>query len=78
MLLGHVKLETRGFAHPNEVREIHKAIIKRARASYEDTVRDIPDIEERDLTKIIHQDLELFLAQRFERNPVVIPIIICV
>ena len=75
-LLGHLKLETRGFAHLDEVRELHKAVIKRARGSYEDTIKDVPDIEEKDLIKIIRHDLEIFLAHRMERNPVVVPIIV--
>ncbi|OIP54573.1 hypothetical protein AUK10_00610 [Candidatus Gracilibacteria bacterium CG2_30_37_12] len=77
-LLGHLKLETRGFVYPDEVREIHKMVIKKARASYEDTVKDIPDIEEKDLLKIIRRDLELFLVAKIERNPMIIPIIIYV
>lgn len=77
-LLGHLKLETRGFVYLDEVREAHKMIIKRARASYEDTIKDVPDIEEKDLIKIIRHDLEIFLQQKMERNPVIIPIIISV
>ena len=77
-LLGHLKLETRGFAYVDEVRELHKAIIKKARASYEDTTRDIPDIEEKDLIKIIRRDLEVFLTYKTERTPVVIPMILYV
>ncbi len=78
ILLGHLKLETRGFVHPDEVREVHKMVIKKARASYEDTIKDIPDIEEKDLIKIIRRDLELFLASKIDRNPLIIPIIIYV
>lgn len=78
MLLGHLKLETRGFAHLDEVRELHKAIIKKARASYEDTVKDIPDIEEKDLLKIIRRDLESFLVHKIDRTPVIIPMILSI
>lgn len=77
-LLGHLKLETRGFVYMEEVREIHKMIIKKARASYEDTLKDIPDIEEKDLLKIIRRDMEIFLTSKIGRNPVIIPIIIYV
>lgn len=75
-LLGHLKLETRGFVFLEEVREMHKVIIKKARASYEDTVKDVPDIEEKDLIKIIRRDLEIFLLAKIERNPVIIPMIL--
>jgi len=77
-LLGHLKLETRGFVFLDEVREAHKTIIKKARSSYEDTLKDVPDIEEKDLIKIIRRDMEIFLLQKMERNPVIIPIIIYV
>ncbi|HBB27133.1 TPA: hypothetical protein DCZ36_01385 [Candidatus Gracilibacteria bacterium] len=78
MLLGHLKLETRGLVYLDEVREVHKMIIKRARASYEDTLKDIPDIEEKDLIKIIRRDLETFLLHKIERNPMIIPMIISI
>lgn len=77
-LLGHLKLETRGFVYLDEVREIHKMIIKKARASYEDTMKDVPDIEEKDLIKIIRRDMEIFLQNIIGRTPVIIPIIIYV
>ena len=77
-LLGHLKLETRGLVYLDEVREAHKMIIKKARASYEDTVKDVPDIEEKDLIKIIRRDLEAFLLYRMERNPLIIPMILYV
>ena len=75
-LLGHLKLETRGFAHLDEVREVHKMIIKKARASYEDTLKDVPDIEEKDLIKIIRRDMEIFLQNTIDRIPVIIPMIL--
>lgn len=77
-LLGHLKLETRGLVYLDEVREAHKIIIKKARTSYEETLKDIPDIEEKDLLKIIRRDMEIFLETRMARNPVIIPIFIYV
>lgn len=77
-LLGNLKLETRWFAHPEEVRELHKMVIKKAKSSYEETMKDIPDIEEKDLLKIIRNDLETLLQNRLSRNPVIIPIILSV
>lgn len=77
-LLGHLKLETRGLVYLDEVREVHKMIIKKARASYEDTMKDIPDIEEKDLIKIIRRDMEIFLLHKIGRNPVIIPMILSV
>jgi ribonuclease J len=74
-LLGHIRLETRGLVYLEEVRHIHRMIIKKGREVYENTVRDIPDIEEKDLLKIIRQDLEAFILQRLDREPMIIPIV---
>ena len=74
-LLGHIRLETRGLVYLEEVRHIHRMIIKKSREVYENTVRDIPDIEEKDLLKIIRQDLEAFILQKLEREPMIIPIV---
>lgn len=77
-LLGPLKIETRWLAYLDEVREIHRMIIKKARTSYETTLKDIPDIEEKELIKIVKKDVESYLAYKIEREPMVIPIIITV
>lgn len=74
-LLGHIRLETRGLVYIEEVRHIHRMIIKKARDTYENTVKDVPDIDEKDLLKVIRQDLETFLLQKLDREPMVIPMI---
>ncbi len=74
-ILGHLKIETRGLVYLDEVRYVHKIIIKKARESYENTIKDIPDIEEKDFIKLIKTDLELFLSKRIDRTPMIIPII---
>jgi len=51
-------------------------IIKKARDVYENTVKDVPDMEEKDLVKIIRTDLEKFLLQKMDREPMIIPMII--
>ena len=53
-------------------------IIKKARTSYEQTVKDIPDIEEKELIKIVKKDVESYLAYKIEREPMVIPSVIYV
>jgi mRNA degradation ribonuclease J1/J2 len=58
-----------------EVRLVHKIIIKKAKSIYENTVKDVPEIEEKDLVKIIKTDLESFLAHKIDRTPMIIPII---
>jgi ribonuclease J len=74
-IIGHIKLETRGLVYLEEVRHIHRMIIKKSRDVYENTVKDIPDIEEKDLVRIIRTDLEAFLLQRIDREPMIIPMI---
>ncbi len=74
-ILGHIKLETRGLAYIDEVRHIHRILIKKTREVYENTIKDIPDIEEKDLLKIIRSDLESFLLKRIDREPMIIPMI---
>jgi mRNA degradation ribonuclease J1/J2 len=74
-ILGHIKLETRGLVYLDEVRGIHRMIIKKSRDIYENTVKDVPDMEEKDLIKIIRTDLEKFLLQKLDREPMIIPMI---
>jgi len=74
-IIGHIKLETRGLVYVDEVRYIHRIIIKKAREAYENTVKDVPDMEEKDLLKIIRTDLENFLLKRIDREPMIIPMI---
>ena len=75
-IMGHIKLETRGLVYIDEVRHIHRMIIKKARDVYEHTVKDVPDIEEKDLFKIIRDDMESFLLKRLDRSPMIIPMVI--
>jgi len=74
-IIGHIKLETRGLVYVDEVRFIHRIIIKKAREVFENTIKDIPDMEEKDLLKIIRTDLENFLMKRIDREPMIIPMI---
>ncbi|MDD3793182.1 MAG: ribonuclease J [Candidatus Gracilibacteria bacterium] len=75
-ILGHIKLESRGLVYLEEVRFIHRLIIKKAKELYENTVKDVPDMEEKDLIKIIKDDLEKFLLQKIDREPMIIPMVI--
>jgi len=50
-------------------------IIKKSRDVYENTVKDVPDMYEKDLVKIIRTDLEKFLNHKLDREPMIIPII---
>lgn len=73
-LLRSVRLESRGYLLPNEVRFAHASLQKSARSSYETTLKDVPDIEERDFLKIIKQDLERSSEQLLKKTPLIIPI----
>lgn len=74
-ILWHIRLESRGLVYLEEVRFIHRMIIKKSREIYENTVKDVPDMDEKDLLKIIRDDLEKFLLQKIDREPMIIPMI---
>ena len=74
-IIGHINVETRGLVYIDEVRFIHRMIIKKSREVYENTIKDIPDIEEKDLLKLIRTDLENYLMKRIDREPMIIPMI---
>ncbi len=71
-----LKVESRGLVYLDEVRIVHKLIIKKAKSIYENTIKDVPEIEEKDLVKIIKTDLEAFLLQKIDRSPMVVPMIL--
>jgi len=74
-ILWPLKIESRWLVYLDEVRVVHKMIIKKAKSIYENTIKDVPEIEENDLIKIIKTDLENFLLQKIDRSPMIIPII---
>jgi len=74
-ILGHIKLETRWLVYLEEVRFIHRMIIKKSREVYENTIKDVPDMEEKDLVKILRTDLEKFLLHKLDREPMIIPMV---
>ena len=74
-LMWHVRLETRGLVYIDEVRTVHRDILKKVKQIYENTIRDIPDIEEKELLKIVRTDLEKYMYYRLDREPMIIPMI---
>ena len=74
-LIWHIKIETRGLVYLDEVKTTHRGLIKKSREIYENTIKDVPDIEEKDLLKLIRTDLEAFLSRRLDREPMIIPMI---
>ncbi len=77
-ILWNLKIESRWLVYLDEVRLVHKMILKKSRDVFENTIKDIPDIEEKDLVKIIKTDLEAFVSQKTEREPMIIPMIMYV
>lgn len=75
-IMGPLKLETRGLVYLDQVRYVHQLIIKKSKEVYENTILDVPDIEEKELIKIIRTDLEKFLLLKIDREPMIIPIIV--
>ena len=75
-IMWQIRLETRGLVYLEEVRQIHRIMIKKSRAIYENTIIDVPEIENKDLIKIIKTDLENYILKAIDREPMIIPIII--
>ena len=75
-IIWHIKLETRWLVYLGQVRQVHRSIIKKSKEVYENTILDIPDIQEKELLKIIKTDLEKFLLYKIDREPMIIPIVI--
>lgn len=71
-----IRLETRWFVYLDEVRLMHKVLIKKARNVFENTLQDVPEIEDKDLIKIIKTDLESYVLKTVNREPMVIPVIV--
>ena len=69
------RIESRGFFLPHEVREGHKFLLHLARSRYEETLRDVPDIETKDLEKIIKHDIEKAISEKYARSTIIIPLI---
>lgn len=74
-VLWNLKIESRWLVYLDEVRLVHKMVHKKAKDVFESTIKDVPDMEEKDLVKIIKSDLEAFVLQKIERTPMIIPII---
>ena len=74
-ILAPLRLETRWFVYVDEVRYLHKIIIKKAREVFENAIQAVPDMEEKDLIRILRTDLEQFVMKKIEREPMIIPII---
>lgn len=77
-IIAPIKLETRGLVYVDEVRFLHRIIIKKGREVYENTLRAVPDIEEKDLLRIIRTDLEQYILKKIEREPMIIPTVIAI
>lgn len=75
-ILWPIKIESRGLVYLEEVRIIHKLIIKKVKSVYENTVKDVPEIEEKDLLKLLRNDLENYILKIIDRSPMVIPMIL--
>ncbi len=77
-ILGPLKIETRWLVYLDEVREVHRMIINKAKSSFMETISHVPDIEEKELIKIIKKDTESYLMHKIWREPMIVPIIMYV
>ena len=64
MLTEPIKLETRGFVYVDEVREAHRMIIAKARNIYNETIKNVPDMEEKDMVRaMLSESLQAVISQ---------------
>jgi len=74
-LLSAVHLESRGLMLPQNGKMLHANIVSAAREFYETALQDIPDIEIKDLNRLLKQDIEKLLKEILWRIPCVIILI---
>ncbi len=68
-------LESRGLMLPQDGKSLHAEIVARSREFYEVALQDIPDIELKDLNRLLKQDIEKLLKYILGRVPCVIVLI---
>lgn len=66
-------VESRGFVYPHETKGVHKEVSKKAQETYEAVKKSSKN--ERDLLQAIKHDLEGFILQKLDREPLVVPLI---
>lgn len=74
-LLSTVHLESRGLMLPQNGKALHSQIVSAAREFYEIALQDIPDIEIKDLNRLLKQDIEKLLKELLGRIPCVMILI---
>ena len=72
-LKGEPHVESRGFLYPNEVKDMHRAIAKKAQESFDRQAK--AGVPERDLVAGAKRDLEAFVLQKIGREPLVVPLV---
>ena len=70
-----VHFESRGYLLPSDSKGIHSELIARARESYEVALKDIPDIETKELNRLVRQDMERATRDIVGRTPLIIILI---
>jgi mRNA degradation ribonuclease J1/J2 len=74
-LLHAVHLESRGLMLPHDGKSLHAQIVSASREFYEIALKDIPDIEPKDLNRLLKQDIEKLFRELLGRVPCVIILI---
>jgi mRNA degradation ribonuclease J1/J2 len=69
-------LETRGFSYSKEQAPVIAGILDTMKRSYTQTIQDLPELEGKEVTKIIRWDIERTIESLTHCKPVVIPVIL--
>jgi mRNA degradation ribonuclease J1/J2 len=78
MPLREPHLETRWFSYSKEQAPVIASILETMKRSYLQTIQDLPEIEWKEVNRIIRSDLERAIESITTHKPVVIPVILSI
>lgn len=72
-LSGEPRVESRGFVYPHEAKNMHVEVAKKAQSAFDACRRSSKN--EKDLLQAVKHDLETFILQKIDREPLIVPLI---
>ena len=68
------RVESRGFVYPHEVKAVHAEVVRKAQACWDAARRSSK--HEKDVLQAVKHDLESFVLQKLDREPLVVPVVV--
>ncbi len=75
-LKGDIDVISRGFIYMNETAEITQHVVEVASKAYKNILEKRPDASRADIKKYLRDQIERFVIQKIDRQPLVLPIIV--